>query len=273
MTDRGIFVIAGAIVLAGVIGGLLLVGAVSAQPERRGEFRARVFFGDRPPPAARTIEQVQERVPAAVRPLVPVQRELAGAFREAASYLLVLIGVAAALVFARGQVAATYRASLGGWRTQTRVLLLGGAVLAVIVSSLFLVFVVMLGTVAGVDRAGGGPGPIPVPGPGAGIALGPLLQVGVTAASVALVLVALVALIGLAAAAWRIGDAIVSSRPLARISQGAPATLVALLGVSVVYVLTQLPVIGPLVLLGTVAYALGLVAAARLAPAAATPGP
>lgn len=261
MTDRGIFVIAGAILLAGVIGALLLVGAVSAQTERRGESRGRVFFGDRPPPAARTIEQVQERVPSPIRVLVPVQRQIAGAFRDAASYLLLLIGVAAALVFAREQVVAGYRSSLGGWRTHLRVLVLGGALLALAASAAFLSFVVLLGTLT----APLGPGVAVDPARPVGMAIfGPLLQVAVTAVSVAIVLVALVALVGLAAASWRIGDAIMSSRFVARVVQGAPATLVALLGVSLIYLLAQIPMIGTVIAVSTIAYAIGLVAAARL---------
>jgi len=262
VSERGIGVVLIAVVVAATLGLLLFVGAAGARTERGGQVDPRVFFGDRPPPAARTIAQIQERVPGAVRPLVPVQRQVAAAFREAAGYLLVLLGVAAALVFARGPVVAGYRASLGGWRTQVRALALGGALLALIVSALFLTFASILGVVA-VDA------PVGPVGARGGFALGPasVLQVGITAVGVAIVLLGIVALVGLAAAAWRVGDAIVSFRPLARIGQVTPPTLIALLGASLVYLVAQLPVIGPIVLIGALAYALGIVAAARLAPA------
>lgn len=271
MSDRGVGAVAIAFVIAATLGVLLFVGAAGARGVRGGDVDARVFFGDRPPPAARTIAQIQERVPGAVRPLVPVQRQIAFAFSEAAGYLLVLLGVATALVFARGPVVAGYRASLGGWRTQLRALALGVALLAIVASALFLVFVSMLGVVAGPPTAGL-QAPVGAGGLGrAGFALGPasLLQVGITAIAVAIVLVAVVAAVGLAAAAWRIGDLVVSLRPLARLGRGTPPTLIALLGASLVYLAAQLPVLGPVVLTGTVAYALGIVAAARLAPAAA----
>ncbi|OGO73050.1 MAG: hypothetical protein A3G84_06020 [Chloroflexi bacterium RIFCSPLOWO2_12_FULL_71_12] len=267
MSDRSIAVLLGAVMIAGVLGLVLFIGAAAALGERGGETDPRVFFGDRPPPAARTVAQIQERVPGAVRPLVPAQRQVAAAVRDGAGYLLVLIGVAAALVFARGPVVAGYRATLGGWRTQLRALALGGALMGVIASALFLTFVSMLGTVAA-----RGPSLETAAGTGrslaANAALGPLLQVGVTTIAVAIVLVSIVATIGLAAASWRIGDRLLQVRPLSRIGQSAPPTLVALLGVSVVYVLAHIPVVGPLVTLAAVAYALGVVAVARLAHAA-----
>jgi hypothetical protein len=265
MTDRGIALLAGALVVAAVLGMILFTGAMGMRFEAAGEARRPgVFVGDRPPPAARTIEQVQARLPAAVRPIVPVQRQVASTFRDAAAYLLVLLGVAAALVFARGAVTTIYRASLGGWRVHARALVLGGALLAIMASALFLLFVVMLGSAIGVDRAGAGPGGGPGSGPAIGIAVGPFLQVGVTAVSVAVVLVGLVGLVGLAAASWRLGDAILSLRPLTRLAQGTPATLVALLGVSLIYLLAQVPFIGPMIGVAAVAYAIGSVAAARL---------
>jgi hypothetical protein len=264
MTDRGIALLAGALVVAAVLGMILFTGAIGMRFEAAGEARRPgVFVGDRPPPAARTIEQVQARLPAAVRPIVPMQRQVASAFRDAAAYLLILLGVAAALVFARGAVTAIYRSSLGGWRVHARALVLGAALLAVMASALFLLFVVMLGSAVGSDRqVGTAVGP--APGVGAGAAFAPLLQVGVTAVSVALVLVGLVGLVGLAAASWRLGDAILSLRPLTRLAQGTPATLVALLGVSLIYLLAQVPFIGPMIGMAAVAYAIGSVAAARL---------
>ncbi len=274
MSDRGTGVILVTVVLAAVLGLVLFIGAAGARSAGTGAVEPRVFFGDRPPPAARTIAQIQERVPGAVRAFVPVQRQVAIAFSEAAGYLLVLLAVGTALVFARGAVVSAYRVTLGGWRVHVRSLALGGALLAVIGSALFLLFMATLGVVAGP------PTPFTAERPETaaavavgrgGFALGPasLLQVGTTTIGVAIVLIAIVATIGFAAAAWRLGDAALSLRPLARLGQATPPTLIALLGASLVYLVTQLPVIGQLALVLALAYALGTVAAARLAPAPA----
>lgn len=263
MSDRGLGALLVAVVLAAVLGLVLFVGAAGARSAGTGAVEPRVFFGDRPPPAARAIAQIQERVPPAMRPIVPVQRQVATLFREAAAYLLVLMSVGAALVFARGPVLAAYRATLGGWRAHLRALGLGIALLAVIGSALFLMFTSMLGVVAGpVARFEGVRG---------GFSLGPafLLQLGITAIAVAIVLIAIVAAVGAAAAAWRLGDAVLSVRPLARFGRATPSMLIALLGASLVYLVTQLPVVGNLALVVAIAYALGTVAAARLAPAPA----
>lgn len=271
MSERSVGILLIGLVIAGVLGLVLFTGAAGARGPRAGDVDPRVFFGDRPPPAARTIAQLEERVPGAVRPIVPVQRQIALAFRDAAGYLLILLGVAASLVFARGPVLAGYRATHGGWRAHLRLLALGGALLAVVGSALFLMFISMLGVVAG-PQTGLGTAVGVASGRG-GFVLGPapLLEVGVTAIAVAIVLVAIVVIVGLAAASWRLGDWIVSLRPLSRLGQGTPPTLIALLGASLVYLVSQLPVIGPVVLVGAVAYALGIVAAARLGPAAAAP--
>ncbi|MEX2046054.1 MAG: hypothetical protein WEE03_02750 [Chloroflexota bacterium] len=265
MSDRGVGVALVTVVLAAVLGLVLFIGAAGARSAGTGAVEPRLFFGDRPPPAARTIAQIQERLPGAVRPLVPVQRQIALVFSEAAGYLLVLLAVGTALVFARGAVLAAYRVTLGGWRAHLRSLALGGALLAVIGSALFLLFMATLGVVAGP------PSPVAV-GRG-GFALGPasLLQVGTTAIGVAIVLIAIVATIGFAAAAWRLGDAALSLRPLARLGQATPPTLIALLGASLVYLVTQIPLIGQMALVLALAYALGTAAAARLAPAPAGP--
>ena len=243
----------GALVVAVVVTGLLLVGAMATIPDRPGELRPRVFFGDRSPPAGRTIEQIQERVPPAARPFVPLTRGVAAGFADAAGYVLLLIGVSGTLVFAREQVLASYRTSLGGWRVQLRTLGLGTALLVLIASASFLAFVALLGSLAG-------PGPTR-----GGFPFQPLLQIGVSAVSVVIVLVGIVALVGFTAAAWRLGDALLALRPLARFGQRVPAPLVALLGATIVYLLAQLPAIGVVVVLAALAYALGSVVGARLA--------
>lgn len=267
MSDRGVAIAAGAALLAVVIAGFFLIGAMSMAGERHPSER-RIFFGDRPPAAPRTVEQIQRRVPFALRPFVPLQRNVAVGVREAAGYVLLLLGVAAAVVFGRDQVIAAYRASLGGWRQVGRVALLGAALLAVVVSATFLSFVVLIGSFARAIGFGAAIG-----GGGFRVAAG-LVQLVVTGVSAGLLIVALVALIGFTGAAWRLGDVILSARPLARLGRAAPATVVAVAGATLMYLLAQIPIVGPIIGVVAVAYGLGSAAAARLGQApTATAGP
>ena len=93
------------------------------------------------------------------------------------------------------------------------------------------------------------------------------LQTGFVALSVLLFLVALPALVGFAAASWRLGDRLVGMRLIARWGGQLPAPLVTLLGASLLYLLVQLPYLGVAVAGGSLAYALGAVVTARLQPA------
>ena len=102
-------------------------GASSSAGQRPG-----IFFSPRTsPPPARTISEAQRDLPAPLQPILPVQRGLTDTARDAAGYLLILLGTSAALVLARDQVVSTYRASLGGWRAQLRVIGSGLAVIGV----------------------------------------------------------------------------------------------------------------------------------------------
>jgi hypothetical protein len=78
--------------------------------------------------------------------------------------------------------------------------------------------------------------------------------------------VLLVTLVGFAAASWRLGDAILGMRQLARWAGSVPGPVVALIGATILYLLGQLPVVGGLVAFLVVAYALGAVVIARLGP-------
>ncbi len=256
MSDRGVAIAAGAALLAVVVAGFLLVGAMGAAGDVRGDVRPRIFFGARPPAPARTVEQIQDRVPLAVRPFVAVQRNVAVAAREAAGYVLLLLGVAAAIVFARQQVVACYQVSLGGWRSVARVALLGGALLALSVSAVFLAFVVLVGSVG---RAAGVAAPLGA----VGVATG-LVQLVVTALAAGLLILAIVALVGFTGSAWRLGDVLLSGRPTARVAQAAPPALVAVVGATLIYLLAQIPQVGPIIGTVAMAYGLGAAAAARL---------
>jgi hypothetical protein len=258
MNERNVAIAAGVAFLAIVVTGFLLIGAVSAAPDRTSDARPRVFFGDRPPAAARTLDQLEERMPAEVRALLPIQRNVAIAARDAARYVLLLLGIGAVMVFARGQVVAAYRALLGGPAAVARAGLLGLALLAVAASATFLVFVALLGSFAEARGAGT-----------FGIRVG-VAQLGVTILSAGLLIVAVVALIGFAAAAWRLGDAALSLGPLRRLGQTMPATLVVVASATLIYLLAQIPLVGSIITIAAIAFGLGSAAAARLAHAPAS---
>src|SRR2546422_4609545 len=75
----------------------------------------------------------------------------------------------------------------------------------------------------------------PVRNPGA-VGVPAALQVGLAAFSVVLVGVGLAALVGFAAASWRLGDALFGIGRLRRYSGSVPAPLIALLGSFLIYI-------------------------------------
>ena len=251
MKERDAMLVLGAVILAVGVSALLLAGSLATA--RSTGARQRIFFDPRnSPPPALTIIEAERGVPGALQPIVPLQRGVSDTARDAAGYLLVLLGTSAALVLAREQVVRTYRASLGDWRAQLRVLASGLAVLGVGASAAALSWIVFLGSVASFRS-----GPLGVPA---------ALQVGLAAFSVALVVVGVAALIGFAAAAWRLGDALFGMQVLRRFASSVPAPLIALLGASLIYIAWQLPYVGALAVVLALAYALGAVVTARLAP-------
>src|SRR5438309_11559663 len=145
MKQREALIVLGAVMLAVAVSAILLASSLAnvASAERR------IFFDARnSPPPARTVIETQRGVPGALPPIVPVQRGLTDTARDAAGYLLTLLATSAALVLARDQVVGTYRASLGGWRSQLRVLLSGLAVIGVGASAAALAWIVFLGSVS-----------------------------------------------------------------------------------------------------------------------------
>ena len=251
MRQREALIVLGAVMLAVVISAILLASSlVTAAPTGR-----RIFFDARSSaPPARTVIEAQRDLPGALQPIVTVQRGLTDTARDAAGYLLILLATSAALVLAREQVVSIYRASLGGWRSQLRVLLTGLAVMGVGGSGAALAWIVFLGSLATVRNTGA----VGVPA---------ALQVGLAAFSVVLVGVGLAALVGFAAASWRLGDALFGIGRLRRYSGNVPAPLIALLGASLIYIAWQLPYLGAIAVVGALAYALGAVVTARLAHA------
>ena len=266
MTRRDTLVVLGAAVLAIGFSALLFVGTVATEPAAMSattELRAarpRIFFDLRqtPAPPTRTLAEVQERV-GPLAAVVPLQRGISDSARDAAGFLLVLIITATTLTLAHGRVVSAYRASLGGWRAQLRVVLTGFAVLGLGLSATALAWVVFLGYVATTAR--GAPFGVPA-----------ALQIGLAAFGVILVFLLLVLAIGFSATAWRLGDAIFRSRALARYQPAVPAPVVAVLGATLLYILWQIPLIGAIALALVIAYALGAVITARFTAATGTEG-
>ena len=258
MTGRDTAYALGAVVIAIAIATVLLVGSMAAGADQGGPQRFFfVNFGQRAGQPVRTAVANGD-VPAPLRAVVPFQRGVSDTARDAAGYLLVVIAVSAVLVLGREHVLGAYRAARGTWRDQLRVLGTGVAVLLLLASALFLGGVVLLGGLA----AGFRDAP-------AGIQLG--LQVGLMTMAVFGAGFLLIALVGFAAASWRLGDALFAMPAMTRWSGTIPAPVVALIGATILYVLMQLPAVGGLVAFVVVAYALGAVVVARLGPAASPP--
>jgi len=255
MKQREAMLVLAAVVLAVGVSAILLASSLASTQSASSQ-RPGIFFSPRnSPPPARSVIEAQRDLPAPLQPILPVQRGLTDTARDAAGYLLILLGTSAALVLARDQVVSTYRASLGGWRVQLRVLGSGLAVIGVGASAAALAWIVFLGSVS-TFRNGGFIG---VPA---------ALQVGLAAFSVAIVVAGLAALVGFAAASWVLGDALFRIRGLRRYGERIPTPLIALLGATLIYIAWQLPYLGAFAVVAALAYALGAVVTARLAHSA-----
>ncbi len=256
MNRRDFLVVVGALFLAIGVSAVLYVGTMASEPTGAASdprpARPRIFFDLRntPPPATRTVADVQQRV-GPLAAVVPLQRSLSDSARDAAGFLLVLIVTATTLTIANARVVSAYRASLGGWRAQLRVLLTGFAVLGLGVSATALAWVVFLGYVATTAR-------------GAAFGVPAALQVGLAAFGVIVVFLLAVLAIGFAATSWRLGDALFRSRVLSRYQSAVPAPVVAIIGATLIYLVWQIPLVGAVALAAVVAYALGTVITARL---------
>jgi len=253
MTRRDLVVVIAALVLALGASAVLFVGTMASEPATdAAAARPRIFFDARntPPPATRTVADVQQRVgPLAV--IVPLQRNMSDTARDAAGFLLVIIVTAATLLVAHERVVAAYRASLGGWKTQLRVLLTGLAVLGLGLSATALAWVVYLGYVATAAR--GTPFAVPA-----------ALQVGLSAFAVIAVVLLAVLAVGFAAASWRLGDLLFRLRALSRYHADVPSPIVVVIGATLLYIVWQIPAIGAVAGLIVITYALGAVVTARL---------
>ena len=261
MSRRETLAVLCALVIALGVSAVLYVGTLASEPAAAAGARTeqpRVFFNLRQTPftATRSVTDVQERV-GPLAAVVPLQRGISDSARDAAGFLLILIVTATTLTVAHDRVVSAYRASLGGWRAQLRVLLTGLATLGLGLSATALAWVVFLGYVATTAR-------------GAAFGVPAALQIGLAAFGVILVFLLLVLAIGFAATAWRLGDAIFRSRALARYQATVPAPVVAVIGATLLYLVWQIPLVGAVALAAVVAYALGAVITARLVGGGAT---
>ena len=257
MTGRDTVFALGAIVIALAIATILLVGSMAAGADETGRSRSFFFvnFGNRAAPVRTAVAAGD--VPIPLRAVVPFQRGVSDTARDAAGYLLVVIGVAAVLVLGRTQVLGAYHAARGTWRDQLRILGTGVAVLLLLASATFLGGVVLLGALAAGFRE-------------APTAIQFGLQVGLMTMAVFVAALLLVTFVGFAAASWRLGDALFGLRALNRWAGGTPGPLVALIGATILYILMQLPAVGGVVAFAVLAYALGAVVVARLGAAPAS---
>jgi hypothetical protein len=254
MTRRDLVVVLGTLAVAVGLSAILFVGAAATSPASGPEpaARPRVFFDQRQAlPPGRTVVDAQRRVAGPLQAIVPLQRGISDTARDAAGLLLTLLLTASTLVLANGQVVAVYRASLGGWRTQARVLAAGIVVMGLAISTAALAWVVYLNYVTSALRD------TPFGAPAA-------LQVGLTAFAVVCVFALLALLVGFAATAWRLGDALLHTRALSRFQTQIPAPVVALAGATIFFILWQIPALGAFALAAVVVYALGAVVTARL---------
>jgi hypothetical protein len=254
MTQRDIVIVLATLAVAVGLSAILFVGAAvtarTAAPEAIA--RPRVFFDSSSNlPPGLTVVDAQRRVAGPLQAIVPLQRGISDTARDAAGLFLTLLLTASTLVLANDQVVAVYRASLGDWRSQARVLAAGFVVIGLAISTAALAWVVYLGFVTGALRDS------PVGAPAA-------LQVGMTAFAVLCVFALLALLVGFAATAWRLGDALLHTRALSRFQTQLPAPVVALAGATILFILWQIPLVGAVALAAIVAYAIGAVVTARL---------
>jgi len=254
MTQRDIIIVLATLAVALGLSAILFVGAVATSRTAAPEpvARPRVFFdsSNNLPPGL-TVVDAQRRVAGPLQAIVPLQRGISDTARDAAGLFLTLLLTASTLVLANDQVVAVYRASLGDWRSQARVLGAGFVVIGLAISTAALAWVVYLNFVTGALRDS------PLGAPAA-------LQVGMTAFAVLCVFAMLALLVGFAATAWRLGDALLHTRALSRFQTQLPAPVVALAGATILFILWQIPLVGAVALAAIVAYAIGAVVTARL---------
>src|SRR2546428_4267460 len=257
MTQRDILLVLVGVLAAAVVALLLFVAVLVRQPPPG---RPNVIVGRGAQPTARPISEIERRLPPELRflaPVIPIQRQASEAGREVAGLLLVVLLTGGALVFARDQVLRVQASSAGDLGEQARVFGIGIGALIVIASALLIAVVVALRALSSM--------------PPPGFVFG--LQTLSALLAVVLLLTGAAALLGFAAACWRLGVWFLSRPPWRRAGERVPVVVATLLVASLLYLLSQIPYVGPIVAALVLAYSLGAFVRARLtrseAPAAA----
>lgn len=255
MTQRdALLVIVG--VLAAAVVGLVLFVAILVRQGPPG--RPDVAIGRGPQPTARPIPEIERRLPNEFRflaPIIPLQRSVGEVGRDAAGLLLVLLLTGGTLVLAREHVVRIHASSAGDWTAQARIFGLGIGVLVTIASGTLLAIVVLLRTLAGLAPPN--------------FVFG--LQTLFSVFALVLLVVGVAALLGFAAASWRLGVWFLGLPAWRRITERVPVIVAALVAAGLLYLAAQLPVVGPLVAALVLAYSLGAFVRARLIRSEAHP--
>jgi hypothetical protein len=241
------------LVIAGALGAtvisLLLVVSVLA---RSGSGRPSVVVGRQPVPTAQPLAAIERRIPAEFRallaPLLPLERGVADLGREAGTLLLLIVASGGAFVLARDQVVRIRASSAGAAGEQLRTLGVGlGVLIAVASTTVLAVFVLLRGVIALAP---------------ANIPLG--LQALLSLLSVAAAALALAALLGFTATAWRFGTWLFGLEPWRALGERVPAGMATFVAVALMFLLAQVPIVGRVEAAVVLAYSLGAFVRARL---------
>jgi hypothetical protein len=248
MTQREVGLVLVGALAAGIVSLFLFVAVLA----RQGSGRPSVALGRQPVPTAQPIAVVERRIPqefrALLAPLLPIERGVADAGRDAATLLLILLATGGALVLGRDQVLRIRASTAGDPVEQLRIFGIGVALLVAIVCALFLaVFVLLRGVIALTPQT------IPI---GLQVILSSLSLVGLG--------VGLVALLGFTATASRVGSWLLGLRPWRRFGERVPAAVATLGAVVLIFLLSQVPIVGRLEAAVILAYSLGAFVRARL---------
>lgn len=256
MTQRDFLLVLGGGAATVAVSVVLFLAIVASQQPAGA---STVVVGRRAVPTAVPVAQIERRLPAELRflaPIVALQRGVAQASREAAGVFLVVLLTGATLVFGRDQVLRIQARTAGDAAEHARVFGIGVGALVALASGVILGFFVVLRSLVQSAPAGN-------------LAFG--LQTIVALLALVLLVVGVAALLGFTAASWRLGVWVLRRQPSPVLRERVPATLAALFVAAMLYLMAQLPYVGPAVAAVLLAYSLGAFVQARLVRTEARP--